>query len=137
MFLSTYVNLFKTNKAWALVFLFFFFSLSGMPPFLGFLGKFYLFLSILKSQNFALIIFLMLAASFSAFYYLRILKLVFFEIQIKKKINKIFQGTFIYLYQDISITVLCFVLMLLLVFFFSPSHLILISKYISISFFKL
>ena len=137
VFLSTYVNLFKTNKAWALVFLFFFFSLSGMPPFLGFLGKFYLFLSILKSQNFALIIFLMLAASFSAFYYLRILKLVFFEIQIKKKINKIFQGTFIYLYQDISITVLCFVLMLLLVFFFSPSHLILISKYISISFFKL
>jgi NADH-quinone oxidoreductase subunit N len=137
VFLSNFVNLFKTNKTWALSFLFYFFSLSGMPPFIGFLGKLYLILTILKGNNFSLVVFLILIASFSAFYYLRILKLVFFEIQNSKKINQIFQGNFTYLYQDISTTGLCLILLFLLICFFSPSSVILFSKYISVSFFKL
>jgi len=108
-----------------------------MPPFIGFLGKLYLILNILKANNFSLVIFLILIASFSAFYYLRILKLVFFEVQNGKKINQIFQGNFMYRYQDVSITGLCFVIFFLLICFFSPSLLILFSKYISLSFFKL
>lgn len=137
IYLSNFTNLFKTNKIWSLVFVFYFFSLSGMPPFLGFLGKFYLFLSIIKSHHYTLIIFLMLIASISAFYYVRVLKILFFEVQITKKINQLFQGNFIYLYKDISITIICFLLMSLLFLFFLPTHLILISKIISISFFKI
>lgn len=137
VFLSTFINLFKTNKIWALAFLFYFFSLSGMPPFIGFLGKLYLILNILKANNFSLVLLLILIASFSAFYYLRILKLIFFEVQNNKKINQIFQGNFLYIYQDVALTALCFVLLFLLVCFFSPSLIILFSKYISIAFFKL
>lgn len=134
-YLLNFINLFKTNPTWAIIFLFFFFSISGMPPFLGFLGKFYLFLSIIKSQNFALIVFLMLIVSISAFYYIRVLKLIFFEIKPNVKFNQLFQGNFNYLYKDISITLVCFLSMSLLYFFFLPTYLILISKYISIGFF--
>jgi NADH-quinone oxidoreductase subunit N len=108
-----------------------------MPPFIGFLGKLYLILNILKANNFSLVLLLILIASFSAFYYLRILKLIFFEVQNNKKINQIFQGNFLYIYQDVALTALCFVLLFLLVCFFSPSLIILFSKYISIAFFKL
>jgi NADH-quinone oxidoreductase subunit N len=136
-YLSNFINLVKTNSAWSFVFLVFFFSLAGMPPFLGFLGKFYLFLSIIKSQYFTLIMLLMLLASLSAFYYIRVLKLIFFEVQKNKKINQLFQGNFVYLHKDIGMTLICFFSMGLLYLFFLPTHLILISKYISIGFFKL
>ena len=118
IFLSNFINLFKTNKIWALFFIFYFFSISGMPPFVGFLGKFYLFLTIIKSQNIALIIFLMIVASFSSFYYIRVLKLIFFETQKNKKINQVFQGHFSHLYQDVSITIICFISFFLVISFF-------------------
>ena len=79
----------------------------------------------------------MLITGISVFYYIRILKLIFFEVEITKKINQLFQGNFLFLYQDISLTLLCFIAMILLLFFFSPTFFILISKYISIGFFKL
>jgi len=108
-----------------------------MPPFVGFLGKFLLFLNIIKSQDFTVTVFLILIASISTFYYLRVLKLIFFEVQISKKSNQLFQGNFLYVYQDFSISLICFVVILLLALFFWPTHLFIVSKHISIGFFKI
>ena len=108
-----------------------------MPPFLGFFSKFYLFLVIVKTFNFSLVVFLMLIASISVFYYLRVLKLVFFEIQQNNKINMLFQGNFLYAYKDISMTTLCLSLILIFYLFLCPTYLILFCKYITIGFLKL
>lgn len=137
VYFSSFNNLFKTNKLWSLIFLSFFLSLSGMPFLVGFLGKFYLFFGILQSQKLSLILFLMGIMSLSTFYYLRVLKIVFFEIQKNSKTNRIFQGNFLYLYQDISITIISCIFFFLIFSFLLPSHMILISKYISINFFIL
>ena len=55
------------------------FSLAGIPPFAGFFGKFYIFLAALDSQLFYLAILGVIASVISAFYYLRIIKIIYFD----------------------------------------------------------
>ncbi len=137
IFLSDLINIFSKNKSWALAFLIFFFSIAGIPPFVGFWGKFYIFISLILSQNYSFIIFLMIISSISAFYYIRILKLIFFEIKKTNKSNNLFLGNFNFLYKDISSTIFYFCLFLLIYLFFYPEFLILLTKYVTIGFFKL
>jgi NADH-quinone oxidoreductase subunit N len=55
------------------------FSMAGIPPLVGFLGKFFLFFSAFKAGNFGLIILGSVMNIISAFYYLRLVKCMFFE----------------------------------------------------------
>ena len=54
-----------------------------MPPFSGFLGKFYIFLSLIDSQEFAYTLVLILLNLIAVFYYMRILKVISFEVLAK------------------------------------------------------
>lgn len=137
IFLSDFVGLFKTNKMWAFIFIIFFFSIAGIPPFVGFLGKFFLFFSMIQGHNFFYVILLVVVSSISTFYYLRVLKLIFFETQVKHKRSTLFSGNFLYLYKDIGSLILMCTLFVLIFFFFYPMNLILISKLITCSFFQL
>jgi len=56
-----------------------FFSALGMPPFLGFFMKFFVFLALLEKGQLFLTIFLILLSAFSAYYYLRITVLFLFQ----------------------------------------------------------
>ena len=57
----------------------FMFSLAGIPPLAGFFGKFYVFVAAINSGLFALAIIGMLASVVAAFYYLRIVKVMYFD----------------------------------------------------------
>ena len=56
------------------------FSMGGIPPLVGFFGKFFLFLSAFQAGNHSLVVLGSIMNVFSAFYYLRLIKCMFFEI---------------------------------------------------------
>ncbi|WMT90656.1 NADH-quinone oxidoreductase subunit NuoN [Pelagibacterium sp. H642] len=57
----------------------FMFSLVGLPPFAGFFAKWQVFLAAMEAQLFVLAVIGMLASAVSAFYYLRVIKVMYFD----------------------------------------------------------
>ncbi|MAJ22309.1 MAG: NADH-quinone oxidoreductase subunit N [Candidatus Pelagibacter sp. TMED64] len=55
------------------------FSLAGIPPLAGFFAKFYIFMAVIKSEMYLLAIIGLLSTVISAFYYLRIIKVIYFD----------------------------------------------------------
>ncbi|MBD1148139.1 hypothetical protein IDH28_04840 [Pelagibacterales bacterium SAG-MED31] len=54
-------------------------SMAGIPPFIGFFGKFYIFIAAIESQLYILAVLGVLASVISAFYYLRLIKGMYFD----------------------------------------------------------
>jgi len=69
----------KTNLPMALVLMIMMFSLAGIPPLLGFFGKYYVFLAAVEKGLFPLAVIGVLASVVGAYYYLRIIKIMFFD----------------------------------------------------------
>ncbi|MCE9624473.1 MAG: NADH-quinone oxidoreductase subunit N [Deltaproteobacteria bacterium] len=59
--------------------LMFLFSLTGLPPFIGFVGKFYLFAAVLDAKLYALALIGVLNSVVSLYYYARVVKVMFFD----------------------------------------------------------
>jgi len=78
----------KQNPLLAAAFLIIMFSLAGMPPLAGFFAKFYVFMSVIESEMYTLAIIGLLSTVISAFYYLRIIKIIYFD-EIKNSFDKI------------------------------------------------
>ena len=57
------------------------FSLAGIPPLAGFFAKFYIFKAVLEESMYFLAIVGLLSTVISAFYYLRIIKIIYFDNQ--------------------------------------------------------
>ena len=55
------------------------FSLAGIPPLAGFFAKFYIFMAVIKAEMYALAIMGLITTVISAFYYLRIIKIIYFD----------------------------------------------------------
>ena len=55
------------------------FSLAGIPPLAGFFAKFYIFMAVVKSELIILAIVGLVTSVISAFYYLRIIKIIYFD----------------------------------------------------------
>jgi NADH-quinone oxidoreductase subunit N len=55
------------------------FSLAGIPPLAGFFAKFYIFLAIIQQKIYYLALVGLLSAVIAAFYYLRIIKVIYFD----------------------------------------------------------
>ncbi len=69
----------QTNLGTAFVLALLMFSLAGIPPLAGFFAKFFVFMAAIKAGLFPLAIIGVLASVVGAFYYLRIIKLMFFD----------------------------------------------------------
>jgi NADH-quinone oxidoreductase subunit N len=54
-------------------------SLAGIPPVAGFFGKLYIFLAAIEAQLYTLAIIGVIASVVGAFYYLRIVKIMYFD----------------------------------------------------------
>jgi len=77
--LDDYAGLSTQRPALALLMAVFMFSLAGVPPFAGFFGKYYVFLSAVKANMTWLAVVGVLTSLISAYYYLRIVVLMYFR----------------------------------------------------------
>ena len=73
----------------ALSFLILLFSLAGIPPLAGFFAKFYIFMAVIEAKMYTLAIIGLVTTVVSAFYYLRIIKIIYFD-KPKKEFDKIY-----------------------------------------------
>ena len=69
----------KKHPILAISLLIILFSLAGIPPLGGFFAKFYVFVAVLEQQMYALAIIGLLTTVMSAFYYLKIIKTIYFD----------------------------------------------------------
>ena len=69
----------KKHPLLAISFLIILFSLAGIPPLGGFFAKFYVFMSVLENEMYSLAVIGLLTTVISAFYYLRIIKIIYFD----------------------------------------------------------
>ena len=69
----------KNHPMLALGFLILLFSLAGMPPLAGFFAKFYIFMAVIEAKMYTLAIIGLVTTVVSAFYYLRIIKVIYFD----------------------------------------------------------
>ncbi|SUS05023.1 NADH-quinone oxidoreductase subunit N [uncultured Defluviicoccus sp.] len=77
--ISDLAGLSKTSPAIALGLAIFMFSMVGIPPLAGFFGKLYIFLAAIKGGLFTLAIIGVLSSVVAAYYYLRIVKVMYFD----------------------------------------------------------
>ena len=96
-------------------------SMAGIPPFIGFFGKFYVFIAALQQELYLLSVLGVLASVISAFYYLRIIKIMYFDDN-TEIIN-------IYFKISYQAKIILFISLFIIIFFiFYPSFLINISS---------
>ncbi len=69
----------KKHPLLAISFLIILFSLAGIPPLGGFFAKLYVFMAVLEQQMYALAVVGLLTTVMSAFYYLKIIKTIYFD----------------------------------------------------------
>ncbi len=71
----------RSQPMMALVMAVFMFSMAGVPPLAGFFGKLYVFLAAIEAQLYGLAVFGVLTSVVGAYYYLRIVKIMYFDEQ--------------------------------------------------------
>tara|TARA_B100000029_G_scaffold432941_1_gene445471 strand:- start:105 stop:506 length:402 start_codon:yes stop_codon:yes gene_type:complete len=99
------------------------FSLAGIPPLAGFFAKFYIFKAVLEQSMYFLAIIGLLSTVIAAFYYLRIIKIIYFDPE-KEKYD---QDHSIWLKFSLTLSTI-----LILFYFIFPSQLIEVVSRISI-----
>ena len=88
------------------------FSLAGIPPFAGFFAKFYVFMAVIENKMYTLAIIGLLSTVISAFYYLKIIKIIYFD-ELKESLDE---------FKNLGLaSTLFFCCSILLLFFLYPS----------------
>ena len=77
--ISDLAGLARTRPAYAFVFAMLMFSLAGIPPLAGFFAKFYVFLAAVNAGLYPLAVIGVVASVVGAYYYLRIVKIIYFD----------------------------------------------------------
>ena len=96
------------------------FSLAGIPPMAGFFAKFYIFISVIEQSMYFLAIVGLISTVISAFYYLRIIKIIYFDSP-KEKYDQIN-------YFGLKISLALSTLLILLYFIYPSALISLVSK---------
>ena len=98
----------KNHPLIAMSFLIILFSLAGVPPLGGFFAKFYIFISVIDNEMYMLAIIGLLSTVISAFYYLKIIKIIYFD-DMKKPLDQV---------RNINITSTVLISCIILISFF-------------------
>ena len=124
--ISDLSGLYKVHPYYSVVITIFMFSLAGIPPLAGFFGKFYIFIAAIESNLLLLAVVGILASVIGAFYYMRIIKVIYFD-----ETKNSFDG-FSYRSLNALINPSAFLILLFCIY---PLPLINISNYAASSFF--
>ena len=127
-YISDLQGLVKTDPLLAYTFAINMFSMAGIPPLAGFFAKFYVLFTGLESSFNLLVIFSILLSVISAFYYIRFIKIIFFDVE---KVGLIHVNGIGYAHS----LVLGFTSLFIVFLFIYPNPLFVLTQYISLSFF--
>lgn len=130
LFISNMANFYKSNSLWAFSFIVILFSIAGIPPLTGFLAKILILFDLIDSAFVIPAIFLIILSSISVFYYIRIVKIMFFEPRKIEKNKGTFQIIFFNTSLDSIYLLFSICLFFLMVLFFYPNILFLVCQYI-------
>ncbi len=83
-YISSLQNLNSQHFVLSIILSFLFFSIAGIPPFSGFLAKVLILQSLLETHLYAIVSLIVLISLLTLFYYLRLIKILFFEPIISK-----------------------------------------------------
>ena len=103
-------------------------SMAGIPPFAGFFGKFYIFTAALNADLILIAVLGVISSVISAFYYLRIIKIMYFD----EQKNSNFQMEI----SSQSNLILILTMILIVLFIFYPALLTSMGTIISIDYFQ-
>ena len=122
--LTDLVLLGKSNYMLAIFFTTVLFSVAGFPPMIGFLVKISVFLTAVESSMFFVVLISILCSVIGTFYYIRLIKILYFE--------KVLVGKLYYPIQAQSSVLISFLFFLFLFLFINPTLLYLFSYKISL-----
>lgn len=125
--LGSFVLLNKSNSYLAFFLTITLFSIAGLPPFIGFVAKSGIFLVLVESSLYFAALISILCSVISTFFYLRIIKLLYFE--------KVLVGRLYYPIENQNAVVVVLLLLSFIYFFISPSLIYLLTYKISLSMF--
>ena len=99
--------------------------MAGIPPLIGFFAKFYVFLAAIETNYYLLLIISILCSTLSAFYYIRIIKIINFEKTLNINIVKFQPSLIAYVYSLLGV-------LLITLFFIVPNFLITETYYLGL-----
>lgn len=126
--LTDLVALGKSNYVLAIFFTTVLFSVAGFPPMIGFLVKISVFLTSLESSMYFVSLISILCSVVGTFYYLRLIKIMYFE--------KVLVGKLYYPIQTQSSIIISFLFFCLIFLFFNPTIVYLFSYKFSLLLFS-
>ena len=105
----------KTHPMMAFALMVFMFSMAGIPPLAGFFGKWFIFLAAIEAKLYALAIIGVISSVVAAFYYLRIIKIMYFD-EISEPLDRgISKNLRVVIYGSMTVVI---------IFFLSPGTLV-------------
>ena len=122
--LTDLVSLSKSNNTLALIFTVVLFSVAGFPPMIGFLVKISVFLTAIEVYMFFVALICILCSVIGTFYYIRIVKILFFE--------KTLSGKLFHPINYINSTLIAFLFYFFIFLFVNPTLLFLFSYKLSL-----
>jgi len=117
--LGDLVLLKKSNPALSFSFALAMFSVAGIPPMIGFLAKMGIFLSVVGISFYMISLFSILFSVVSTFYYIRVVKVLYFE--------NTLVGKLYYSIEDTKTLILSLLIFLLVFLFINPTYLYLLN----------
>ncbi|MBH68301.1 MAG: NADH-quinone oxidoreductase subunit NuoN [Rhodospirillaceae bacterium] len=122
--ISDLAGLSRSHPMMAFALLIFMFSMAGIPPLAGFFGKWFIFLSAVDAGLYALAIIGVVTSVVSAFYYLRIIKIMYFD-ELSEALDKTMS-------RNLGVVIFCSMFMII-IFFFIPDPLVSMAKHAATS----
>ena len=86
-YISQLSNLFKINPLISISLAISIFSIAGLPPFGGFYTKYFILIDLINNKYYTVVIILLLLSIVSTFYYIRIIKILFFNKNLNNNLN--------------------------------------------------
>ena len=133
LFLTSLSNLVSMNRLWAFSFLVIFFSIAGIPPVSGFLAKIYVIYSLVDADQLLGALFLIMVSAISVYYYLRVIKVIYFESKSVVPDSYKFKTVYATNLFSLNSILIALCLFLLVFFFFYPTSLLLICQYLVVN----
>jgi len=87
------------------------FSMAGIPPLAGFFGKLFVFQAAIDAELYALAIVGVLTSVIAAFYYLRIIKIMYFDAPVEEGLDMVDDGRLNFALIVSTLAVICFIAM--------------------------